>query len=155
MCGAPTENGLRFPRRKKLNEGILRSGSIILPLHLCNSRQVIKDIRSTGPFRLPGVSFKPGNLGISATSEKRVITFLPPPLTTASKGSSVDYATLLESTTVEKTSSPTSDDHGQDVHLSVNTGTIARRYPQTQTLKQNVRTSVHLGTERQLISFIQ
>ena len=89
---------------------------------------------------------------MSATSEKRVITFLPPPLTTESKASSADYATLTESTTVEKTPP---GDYSQDVRLSVSTSAIARRYPQTQTLKRNVRNSVHLGTEKQLIDFIQ
>lgn len=92
---------------------------------------------------------------MSATSEKRVITFLPPPLTTVPKSSLVDYATLAESTTVEKASSPALGDHSQDVRLSVNTSAIARRYPQTQTLKRKVRNSVHLGTEKQLTDFIQ
>ncbi|KAJ7492429.1 hypothetical protein FB451DRAFT_532408 [Mycena latifolia] len=40
----------------------------------------INGVRTTAPFRLPGTSTKTKVTGISATSERRVVTFLPPPL---------------------------------------------------------------------------
>ncbi|KAJ7361542.1 hypothetical protein DFH08DRAFT_1074514 [Mycena albidolilacea] len=42
----------------------------------------INGIKTSGTFRLPGTATKGKVLGISATSERRVITFLPPPLST-------------------------------------------------------------------------
>ncbi|KAJ6503339.1 hypothetical protein C8R47DRAFT_1316580 [Mycena vitilis] len=39
-----------------------------------------KGIKTTAPFRLPGTSTKGKITGMSATSERRVVTFLPPPL---------------------------------------------------------------------------
>ncbi|KAJ7751313.1 hypothetical protein DFH07DRAFT_1061978 [Mycena maculata] len=40
----------------------------------------INGVRTTAAFRLPGASTKGKVSGISATSERRVVTFLPPPL---------------------------------------------------------------------------
>ncbi|KAF7347667.1 hypothetical protein MVEN_01523700 [Mycena venus] len=44
------------------------------------ARPKINGIKTTAPFRLPGTVIKAKITGMSATSERRVVTFLPPPL---------------------------------------------------------------------------
>ena len=96
-----------------------------------------KGIRSTGCFRLPGVLYNSDKIGIGANSEKRVITFLPPPLQAGSKRDSGRSTT--EFGAVDEPSSPTLGPLDYDIHVSVDTDTIARRYSRTETLKQKVR----------------
>ncbi|KAK0202761.1 hypothetical protein DFS33DRAFT_928473 [Desarmillaria ectypa] len=60
-------------------------------LHSCKKR-VTKTATTemrTGAFSLPGISARGKKLGMSATSSKRVITFLPPPLTSTSDNTPV------------------------------------------------------------------
>ncbi|KAF8638982.1 hypothetical protein AX17_001814 [Amanita inopinata Kibby_2008] len=115
---------------------------------------VVKSIRTTGQFRIPGVTLPTKRTGMSANSDKRVIKFLPPPLKIMSKSPNTGAihgrrqaprcmtgqgSSATNSEPISPRTSDTYNDAESDVCIQVNANDIARRYPQTKTLKYKRR----------------
>ncbi|KAK2464703.1 hypothetical protein APHAL10511_003279 [Amanita phalloides] len=128
-AGPPEPAMYRFPVVRRDSD----EGWTTLPQRKKGKTSVTKGVRSTGSFRLPGVTWNSRKLGMSPTSDRRVFTFLPPPLQNAPTAT----ASHISLGAAEFPASPTTINYDRDMQLSVDMNAITRRYPNTKNLKQD------------------
>ncbi|PFH49365.1 hypothetical protein AMATHDRAFT_4954 [Amanita thiersii Skay4041] len=95
----------------------------------------------TRPFRLPGISMPGEKTGMSATSERRVITFLPPPLqldqvSNLSKDHTPSQVSKAVGGNFIPARPPSFIPVNDDIQALVDTTAIANRYPQAHQVKR-------------------